>query len=100
MPVEGLTIENGVLAYGGIPYDTLNEQKKADVAMQIAAAGAGELKIICMDGLEKLSKKSRAHFIKWAAKTDCQFFYCLVKDDEPLTVTSQDPETLPTTDDW
>lgn len=86
LPVEGLTLDNGILAYNGIPYETLNEAGKVDVAMKIAAAGAGELKIITMDGLEKMSKKSRALFVKWAAKTEGQFFYCLVKDDEPLQV--------------
>lgn len=102
LPVEGLTVENGILAYNGIPYETLNEAGKVDVAMRIAAAGAGELKIITMDGLEKMSKKSRAMFVKWAAKTDGQFFYCLVKDEEPLTVNDVPtaPDTPTESDVW
>jgi hypothetical protein len=93
LPVAGLTIVDGQImndkGRGPIPYDTENEQTKIDIAMRLAAAGAGELKMIFMDGFEALSKKSRKLFRAWASKSEAQFFYCLVKDDAPLEVTSE-----------
>jgi hypothetical protein len=97
LPVPGLTIVDGQLMLdkgkGPLPYDTENEATRVDIAMKLAAAGAGELKMIFMDGFEALSKKSRKLFRAWASKCDAQFFYCLVKDDAPLEVNSE-PDTV------
>lgn len=93
LPVKGLEIKDGQVYFDEILYDTVNHQKQVDIAMQLAAAGAGELKIICVDGLELMSTKKRKDFIAWAAKSEAQYFYCLVKDDAALEVKSVDPPT-------
>lgn len=90
LPVPGLEIRNGELVFNGVLYDTLNTAAQYDVAMRIAAAAAGELKVIQLDGIERLDAERRAAVEEWALKSDCQFWTTRVVDDQPLTVTHEE----------
>lgn len=88
LPVAGLSIDDGELLYEGVRFETLNEAKKVEVAMKVAQAAAGEIKLICLDGMERLGAKMRDAFEAWAATSDCQFFLTRVVDGAGLTIDS------------
>lgn len=86
MPVPGITIENGNLLIDDLPLDNLSDGRKMEIALEVAKAKAGELKIILIDGFEKLSKKRREHFLEKARDTGLQYFITRVTDDESLNI--------------
>lgn len=89
LPVPGLEIRDGELWFKGVRFDTTNTAEQYTVAMQLAAAAAGELKIIQLDGVERLDAEKRAAVEAWADGSDCQFWCSRVVDGSPLTLTSE-----------
>jgi hypothetical protein len=51
------------------------------VTMAIAKSLAGELKVICIDGAERLDEKTRAEFIRQADGDE--FYYFITRVGEP-----------------
>jgi hypothetical protein len=86
MPVPGITIVNGELLVNGLPLDNLSDGEKITIALEIAKAKAGDLKVILLDGFEKLSKNRRDDFIAKAKETGLQYFITRVTDDEGLNI--------------
>ena len=84
IPVEGLNVENGIIYYQGIPYDSLNTQKQIEIACEIAKLRSGELGIVFIDGFERLDTIHQEAFIKQFAKTDLQLLVTEVTDSEKL----------------
>jgi hypothetical protein len=74
LPISGLTIAEGELFRGGIAFDRLNEAQRVEIALELAALRAGDLKIVCVDGLESLDAKTYAAFKARAAETALQLF--------------------------
>lgn len=73
LPVPGMTITDGEIYIDGVPFDRINTSNQIRVCMQLAAQRAGELKLICVDGLEALDQERFDRFVDAASKTDCQF---------------------------
>ena len=86
MPVPGISIENGELLIDNLPLDNHSEGRCMEIALEVAKAKAGELKIVLADGLEKLSTKRREEFLKKAKETGLQWFFTVVGDSEELTI--------------
>lgn len=91
IPIKGIENRDGKLYCDGLPFAAVNEARKVQVALQLARHAAGELPIICMDGLECLSPDTFAHFEKAVQKWDAQLFVTrvsngplrIVRDGEP-----------------
>jgi DNA repair exonuclease SbcCD ATPase subunit len=92
LPVPGLEIREGKLLYNGIPFQTLNSARQVKAAMELAAASAGELGLIQLDGFERLGRKLREQIEAWARASKAQFFVTRVVDDAPLSIASAAPE--------
>ena len=92
LPVPGLGVFGGELYWGQIRVETLNTAELIDVAMRIAEVTSGVLKVVCLDGFERLGRKRREAFERRAAGSDCQFFVTRVVDDASLTISSDTPD--------
>ncbi|MFT9495927.1 hypothetical protein [Anaerosolibacter sp.] len=75
MPVKGLGIdENGCITIDGLPIKNLSTGRQMRLAMEIARATAGELKLICVDRWESLDEDQRKIFIEEAVSDGFQYF--------------------------
>ena len=65
LPVEGLGIDEvGNITINGRPIKNLSTAEQLNLAIDIAKATAGELKIICVDKFETLDKETQEEFFK------------------------------------
>lgn len=74
LPVAGLEIVDGDIMFNSVNFDRVNEAEKVKIAVQIAKLRAGNLKIICVDGIEKLDQEAFELFKAEMLKTDLQLF--------------------------
>ena len=72
LPVPGMTITDDGLLVDGKGFDLLSGKEQIDVAIAIARAMSGKVKLICVDGIEKLDDESYALFVE-TAKQDKEF---------------------------
>jgi hypothetical protein len=76
LPVDGLGIsEDGVITINGLPIKNLSTSEQLKVALDIARVTCNELKIICVDRFESLSKDMQEEFFKQVK--DDGFQYCV-----------------------
>jgi ABC-type cobalamin/Fe3+-siderophores transport system ATPase subunit len=73
LPIDGLEVRDGDIYVGGIPFDRINTSKRVRLAIEVARLRAGNLGLVCVDGLECLDEKTFAEFRKAAAKSQLQF---------------------------
>lgn len=75
MPIEGISVdENGNVRINGTLIDGLSDGEKLELAMRVAKAQCGELKIICMDKWESLDKSAQDVLIKEMTEDEYQYF--------------------------
>ncbi len=91
MPISGMKLENGIVKILNtnniyVPVDNLSDGEKLELCVDIAQAKCGVLKVILVDGFERLDASSQEIFIEKALKSGLQFFITKVSDTE-LTVT-------------
>ena len=86
IPIPGLSIEEKDIYINGLPFENLSDGQKMQVAIKVAKAGAGELKLICIDGAEKLSEDARQEMIEDLLRGGFQVFVT-VTDNSNLEVT-------------
>ena len=90
MPVDGLSTDNnGNVLINDRPISNLSGGERIKFVMNIVRATAGELKIILIDGFEKLSPKGQAEFIDECKGDGFQYIITKVTDGE-LKITSID----------
>lgn len=85
LPVEGLEIREGELYLDGLPFDRTNTARRVKVALMLAAQRAGELGLVCVDGLECLDSQSWEAFLKAAPESGLQLIVTRVTEG-PLSV--------------
>jgi len=59
IPVEGLTVENGIPLINGLPISNLSDGELLELCVDVTVQKPGSLQIILIDGAEKLDAKSR-----------------------------------------
>lgn len=89
LPVPGLEIVDGELIRHGIAFDRLNTAQKVEIAVEIAKLRAGELGIICVDGLELMDTEHFEAFRTQALESNLQMFVTRVADQPALTIESE-----------
>ena len=72
LPVPGMSITDDGLLVDGKGFDLLSGKEQIYVAIAIARAMSGKVKLICVDGIEKLDDESYALFVE-TAKQDKEF---------------------------
>jgi len=82
IPIPGLTIEEKDIHVNGLPFGNLSDGQKIQVAVQVARAGAKDLKILCVDGAEKLSADVRDKMVEDLRKSGFQVFMTVTDNDD------------------
>lgn len=82
LPIEGISITGNQIKCDDIAIDKMATSEQMEFSMDIARALAGDLKVICVDRLESLSKVNRQNFRMAALKSDdiYQYFTTEVTD--------------------
>lgn len=82
LPVAGLEVKEGELFRDGVPFDRLNTAQKIDIAIELAKVRAGDLGVICADGLELLDDGALDEFRQRAEDSELQFFITRVSNED------------------
>jgi len=85
-PFKGLDVTDEGITLDGIPFDRVNTARRMEFAVELAKARSGQVKLVCLDGVDELDSESRAQLIETAKESDCQFFITRVSDDAHLQI--------------
>jgi len=88
IPVEGLTVENGIPLIHNLPVSNLSEGEKLDLCIDVALCKPNSLQIILIDGAEKLSDENRSRLYKKCKEKGLQFIATRTTNDNELMVTT------------
>lgn len=74
LPIPGITVDgDGLIRIGETLIDGLSEGEQLELAFRVAKAQAGELKLICLDGWNKINPSDREWIEKEIAEDDFQY---------------------------
>jgi len=83
MPVKGLGVdENMNITIDGLPIRNLSTSRQIKLALDIARATAGQMKLICIDRFESLSPENQQAFLEEIKDDDFQYFISSVTNGE------------------
>lgn len=86
MPIDGISVDSkGLIRINGTLIDGLSEGEQFELAMKIAKAQCGDLKVICLDGIEKI-KSEQKQIIENALSDDFQYFITEHTDDTEMKI--------------
>jgi len=85
MPIPGVEIRDGEVYREGIPVPRLNTAAQVELAVQVAKLRAGEVPLVCMDGMECLDQRTYELFMDAVADAGLEAVVTRVTDG-PLTV--------------
>lgn len=86
IPINGLTVENGIPLINGLPISNLSDGEKLDLCIDVAIQKPNGLQIILIDGVEKLSTDMRNELYRKCKEKGLQFIATRTTDDPDLTV--------------
>jgi len=90
LPIPGVEVKNGKIYRNEVPFDRINMADRVKIAVEIAKLRAGELGVICVDGIEALDTATLTEFHNQAVQTDLQFFVSRVSD-KPFEISVDNP---------
>lgn len=90
LPIPGLEVVDGEIMRDGVPFDRLNTAQQVDIAVDIAKLRAGELKVVCCDGIELLDRASFESFRGRATEAGLQLFVSRVLQEGEFTIDTED----------
>lgn len=82
LPIPGLEVTDGEIYRHGVQFDRLNTAQQVDIAVEIAKLRAGDLGVVCVDGLELMDSEHLEALKKGAAEAGIQLFITRVSDDD------------------
>lgn len=86
LPVDGLTVVDGVPLIRGLPVSNLSEGEKLNLCVDVALSKPNSLQIILIDGAEKLSDDNREKLYKKCREKGLQFIATRTTNDSELEV--------------
>lgn len=86
IPIEGLSVKDGIPLINGLPVSNLSEGEKLDLCIDIAVQNPGGLQIILIDGIEKLSGDNRNRLYEKCRAKGLQFISTRTTEDDALAV--------------
>lgn len=87
LPVEGLTVENGIPLINGLPISNRSDGELLELCVDIAISNPTGLQIILIDGAEKLDDISRNKLYTKCKEKGLQFIATRTTNDSELIVT-------------
>lgn len=88
LPVEGLTVVDGVPLVNGLPIRNLSEGEMLDLCVDVALSKPNGIQLILIDGAEKLSEINRQHLYEKCKEKGVQVIASRTTDDPDLLVTA------------
>lgn len=88
LPIPGVEVIDGEIYRDGIQFDRLNTAQQVWIAVEIAKLRAGELGVVCVDGLELLDKGAFEEFRDRCLESGLQLFVTRVSDEQFQVKTS------------
>lgn len=83
MPIDGISVDaEGLIRINNTLIDGLSDGEKLELAMRIAKAQAGELKVICLDKFESLNPKAQTKLLEEMTDDEYQYFVTSTMADE------------------
>ena len=86
IPIDGLTVENGIPLINGLPVSNLSEGEKLDLCIDVSIQKPNGLQIILIDGAEKLSTGLREKLYAKCKEKGLQFIATRTTDNTAMTV--------------
>ena len=86
IPIEGLSVKDGIPLINGLPVSNLSEGEKLDLCIDVAIQNPAGLQIILIDGVEKLSTEMRERLYSKCREKGLQFISTRTTDSRDLTV--------------
>ncbi len=87
LPIEGLTVRDGIPLIHGLPVSNRSDGEKLELCVDIAVHNPSGLKIILIDGAEKLDDDSRERLYTKCREKGVQFIATRTTNDNELIVT-------------
>ena len=86
IPVKNLTVVDGVPLVNGIPVNGLSEGEKLDLCIDITLARESNLKLILIDGIEKMSNLNKERIYEKCREAGIQIISTRTTDDDGLVL--------------
>lgn len=87
IPIDGLTVKDGIPLIHGLPISNLSEGEKLDLCIDVAIQKPNGLQIILIDGVEKLATDLRNELYRKCKEKGLQFIATRTTDDDEMIVT-------------
>lgn len=83
MPIDGISVDaDGRVRINSVLIDGLSDGEKLELAMKVAKAQCGELKLICMDKWESLDETAQNKLLEVMTADEYQYFVTQVMNTE------------------
>lgn len=86
LPIEGLSVKNGLALVNGVPVSGLSEGEKLMLCIDITLSKNNNLKLILLDGVEKLSEENREKVYKKCIDSGLQFIATRTDNNNELII--------------
>jgi exonuclease SbcC len=86
IPIEGFSVENGIPLIHGLPVSNLSEGEKLSLCIDVALSKPNGLRIILIDGAEKLSDENRMKLYDKCREKGLQFIATRTTNDSTMAV--------------
>lgn len=86
LPIEGLTVEDGIPLIHGLPVANLSEGEQLSLCVDVAISKPNGLQIILIDGTEKLSSENREKLYSKCRDKGIQFIATRTTDSTEMEV--------------
>ena len=86
LPVEGLTVKDGIPLIDGLPVTNLSEGEKLELCVDVAISKSSNLQIILIDGVERLSDENRDRLYKKCKEKGLQFIATRTTNSDELEI--------------
>ena len=87
LPIENLSVHNGLALVNGIPVSGLSEGEKLMLCIDVTLAKEKNLKLILLDGVEKLSEANRKKVYEKCHNAGLQFIATRTDNNNELLIT-------------
>lgn len=86
IPIDGLTVADGVPLINGLPVSNLSDGEKLDLCIDVAIQNPKGLQIILIDGVERLSTEWKNRLYSKCKEKGLQFIATRTTDDDEMSV--------------
>ena len=92
IPVKNLTVENGIPLVNGLTISNLSEGEKLMLCVDVTLSNPNSLKLILIDGVERLSEANRNELYKICKEKGLQCIATRTTDNSELTIVELEEE--------